>query len=91
MSKFKRKLVTCLDDVGGQYVLNMTETAAILDLDSSTARDYCARGIILGAFQIGRNWRIKADDLRKHMDSVKLPLNEHVHSLRTAPRRRIAS
>lgn len=69
--KWRRELVTCLDDADDQYILNMREVGAILDLSRSTAMDYCARGIILGAFQVGRNWRIRAGELRKHIEGAE--------------------
>jgi hypothetical protein len=90
MSKFQRRLVTAIDDVSPEYVLNMNDVGAILDIHPSTASDWCARGIIRGAFQAGRFWRITAADLKKDRDRKKLPLNEQIQSIRDAarPRRR---
>jgi len=90
MSKFKRPVIQSLDDVSELYILNMIDVAHILDIDRTTAADLCARGIIAGAFQVGRLWRLEAGRLRAHIEKNRLPHNEQVAALREAarPRRR---
>jgi hypothetical protein len=84
--KHKREPLATLDGVGDEYVLNMADLAMILDVDRSTASDLCARGTILGAFQVGRLWRIQARELRKHIDRERLPKNREIYELRETPR-----
>jgi hypothetical protein len=86
--KYKRPLITCLDDVTDQYLLNPLDIGAILDIDRTTAADLCARGIISGAFQVGRLWRLEAGRLRAHIEKNRLPRNEHIAALREAARTR---
>ncbi len=82
MAKFKRTLVSDVDAVSDQFVLNMADVAAILNVVQSKAGELCATGTIPGAFRVGRLLRIQAGDLRKYINGQKLPLNPHLNALR---------
>lgn len=86
--KYKRQIVTCLEGVSDQFILNTNDLSAILNIDQSKAGELLATAEIPGGFRAGRLWRIYAGDLRKHIDSQKLPLNPHVHEMRQRARRR---
>jgi hypothetical protein len=88
MSKFKRAAVSSLDGVSDQYILGTVDVAAICNVSQETAGELLATGQIPGMFRIGRQLRIYAGDLRKHIESQKASRNQHLADLHATVRRR---
>jgi hypothetical protein len=85
--KNDRPLVTCLDGVPDEFILNPKDVGAICDVSRETAGELLATGEIRGMFRIGRQLRIYAGDLRKHIESEKVPRNPHLDDLSALERR----
>ena len=73
MAKRQRELITSLDGVGPETVLSTHDMGAILFCDSSVAADLLATGKVPGGFRVGSRLKIQAKDLKRWMDSEKLP------------------
>lgn len=52
-----------------EELLTIEEVARILRISEYTAREMCKRQEI-NARKIGRNWKVKQEDLRKYIDAV---------------------
>lgn len=79
--KHSRPLITSLASVPDEEVLIIDDVAAILRISSYAAREHCMSGRIPGAFRIGGRVRIQAVDVRKTIESEKLPKNIDVYNL----------
>lgn len=88
MPKIKRPLVESLEGVPDSYVLNMHDVGAICNISSGKAGELCATGQIVGVFRVGRQLRIFAGDLHKHLESVRLPHESPLNHLRDSSRRK---
>jgi hypothetical protein len=71
--KVIRPVLTSLDGIGDEFVLNMKDVAAVLDISPDTAGELCATDKLPGAFRTGRLWRISAGNLRRHMLTSTTP------------------
>ena len=63
-------------DIWENELLTVKEVAAYLRVSRVTAWRWCQQGII-PAFQIGRSWRIRRDDLLELEDSLKNGRERH--------------
>lgn len=65
--------------------LDLEEFAAVLRISVSTARDYCARGLVPGAYKRrGRKWMIPHASVSAFRDR-----QQEVHGNRNGPRSRV--